>query len=77
MAFYKKELKGAVKGFLCGMLLYVLMVLVTGHFTFFSGPAEIPLYLLRRLPYGMIKCIFFGVVGYLICLLYYIIRRSD
>lgn len=76
MVFHKKELKGAVKGFLCGMLLYLFMILVTGRFTFFSEPAEIPLYLLRRLPYGMMKCIIFGVVGYLINLLYFVKRRK-
>lgn len=76
MVFCKKELKSAVKGFLCGMLLYIFMIFMTGHFTFFSGPSEIPSYLLRRLPYGMIKCFSFGVVGYLISLFYYVKRRK-
>lgn len=45
MVFYKKELKRSVKGFLCGMLLYIFMVIVAGHFALFSGPFEIPSYL--------------------------------
>ena len=30
-----KKLKSAAKGFLCGMLLYLFMIFMTGHFTFF------------------------------------------
>lgn len=75
MVFCKQELKAAVKGFLCGMLLYLFMILVTGHFTFFSDTAEIPLYIFRRLPYGMIKCFSFGVIGYLVSLLYFHKRK--
>ena len=63
-----KKLKSAAKGFLCGMLLYLFMIFMTGHFTFFRL-SEIPTYLLRRLPYGIMKCFSFGVVGYLISLL--------
>lgn len=29
-----KKLKSAAKGFLCGMLLYLFMIFMTGHFTF-------------------------------------------
>ena len=76
MVFYKKELKRSVKGFLCGMLLYIFMVIVAGHFALFSGPFEIPSYLLRRLPYGIIKCLSFGAVGYLISLFYYAKMRN-
>jgi len=43
-----KKLKSAAKGFLCGMLLYLFMIFMTGHFTFFRL-SEIPTYLLRRL----------------------------
>lgn len=40
-----KKLKSAAKGFLCGMLLYLFMIFMTGHFTFFRL-SEIPTYLL-------------------------------
>ena len=70
-----KKLKSAAKGFLCGMLLYLFMIFMTGHFTFFRL-SEIPTYLLRRLPYGIIKCLSFGAVGYLISLFYYAKRRN-
>lgn len=36
-----KKLKSAAKGFLCGMLLYLFMIFMTGHFTFFRL-SEIP-----------------------------------
>ena len=49
-----KKLKSAAKGFLCGMLLYLFMIFMTGHFTFFRL-SEIPTYLLRRLPYGIMS----------------------
>ena len=70
-----KKLKSAAKGFLCGMLLYLFMIFMTGHFTFFRL-SEIPTYLLRRLPYGIMKCFSFGVVGCLISLCYYIEKRK-
>ena len=70
-----KKLKSAAKGFLCGMLLYLFMIFMTGHFTFFRL-SEIPTYLLRRLPYGIMKCFSFGVVGYLISLCYYMEKRK-
>lgn len=71
----KKERSMIIIGFLCGIVARCLMLLFKGRFSFFSFSAGIPEYILRRMPYGIFSCLLYGMIGGLIGLLFYLVKK--
>lgn len=65
-----------IKGFLCGVIVRCLLVILKGRFASFSLSTGIPEYMLRRIPYGILSCILYGILGALIGALFHFIRRK-
>lgn len=63
-------------GFLCGIAVRCLLVILKGRFAFFSLSTGIPEYMLRRMPYGILTCILYGTIGVLIGMLFHFMSKK-